>query len=376
MSRKGENIFRRRDGRWEARYIHHYEAGKPKYHYLYAASYAEARAKKQFAMSLVAEEVALPKGMTFGKLARLWLSDIRISVKESTYTRYHRTVEKYVIDALGEIDVALLDHFHINSFAEDLLAAGGMRGQGLSPKSVTDILCVVKMILKFGECNGYCSGNVAGIRFPQRQRRAVRTLESDARVFLEQELMDSRDPTAIGILLSLFAGMRIGEVCGLRWCDVDPYLRSVTVSQTVERIADLDATDGRRTKIIICEPKTECSSRTIPLPQFLSEHIELFRGKPSHYVLTGSESPIEPCAFYHRYKSLMRGYGLESYSFHALRHTFATRCVEQGVDTKSLSEILGHANISTTLAFYVHPTLEQKRAQMEKLAPSYSQSKF
>jgi integrase len=372
MSRRGENIFRRKDGRWEARYIHHYENGKPKYHYLYAASYTEVRAKKQFAMSLVAEEVALPRGMTFEKIARLWLSDIRISVKESTYTRYHRIVEKYVIGELGGIDVGMLDHFRINSFAEDLLVCGGIKHEGLSPKSVTDILCVIKMIIKFGESNGYMFGNTVGIRFPQRQRRAVRTLDGDARVFLEQVLLESDDLTAIGILLSLFAGMRIGEVCGLRWKDVDSYTRSVTVSRTVERISDLDECAERKTKIIICEPKTECSSRTIPLPKFLSDHLERFRSDDQDYVITAARDPIEPCAFYHRYKAFMRGYGLESYSFHALRHTFATRCVEQGFDTKSLSEILGHANISTTLAFYVHPSLEQKRAQMEKLAPNYS----
>ena len=232
------------------------------------------------------------------------------------------------------------------------------------------------MIIKFGEWRGYRFGNVAGVRFPQRRRREIRTLDEGERVRLERELLSSSDPSAIGILLSLFAGLRIGEVCGLRWGDVDADLRTLTVERTVERIADLDASGGRRTKVIICEPKTECSSRTIPLPRFLSEHIENYRAEPSQYVLTGSETPIEPCAFYCRYKSLMRRLGLGDHSFHALRHTFATRCVEQGVDTKSLSEILGHANISTTLAFYVHPTLEQKRAQMEKLAPSYSQSKF
>lgn len=321
-------------------------------------------------MSVKSEFPAEASGaVSFGTVARQWLFDVRGSVKESTYTRYHRTVEKYLLSSLGEVEIARVDRFLINSYAEHLLEYGGLRGGALSPKSVSDVLCIIKMIIKFGEWRGYRFGNVAGVRFPQRRRREIRTLDEGERVRLERELLSSSDPSAIGILLSLFAGLRIGEVCGLRWGDVDADLRTLTVERTVERIADLGATGGRRTKVIICEPKTERSSRTIPLPSFLFEILERSRGADGHFVVSGREVPIEPCAFYCRYKSLMRRLGLGDHSFHALRHTFATRCVERGFDTKSLSEILGHASISTTLAFYVHPSLEQKRAQMERLTP-------
>lgn len=369
MSRKGENIFRRKDGRWEARYIHHYESGKPKYRYLYAATYAEARAKKLYALSLLdVDDPSLPKN-SFEQVARRWLCDVRTSVKESTYTRYYRSVEKFLLPELGALDVSEVDHFRINTLSERLLQNGGVRGGGLSPKSVSDILCVLKAIIAFGESNGLHFGSTVGIRFPKRLSRGTKVIDGGARARLERALLDTEDTTGIGVLLALFAGLRIGEICGLRWSDVDLRRRTVTVARTVERIADLDPSDTRRTKLIVCEPKTECSCRVIPLPKFLVGQLARLLGNDGDFVLTSSPRPTEPSCFYRRYKTLMRRHGLEEYSFHALRHTFATRCVEKGFDTKSLSEILGHSNISTTLSFYVHPSLEQKRAQMERLAP-------
>lgn len=371
MARKGENIFKRSDGRWEARYIHHYENGKAKYRYLYATSYSEAKAKKQRAIAMLSTENLSQTQGSFENVARQWLVNVRVSVKESTYTRYHRTVEKYLLPYFLSADVCEIDHFHINVFTEHLLNGGGLRGEELSPKSVSDILCVLKAIIEFGECNGLSFGNTSGIRFPQRSKRSVKILDKNTRTYLERILMDARDSTGIGVLFALFAGLRIGEICGLKWGDVDLDRRTLSVERTVERIANLDPNDTKKTKVIISDPKTEFSIRIIPLPGFLAERLTAVRGDhgDEEFILTGTTRSTEPATFYCRYKTLMRKHGLESYSFHALRHTFATRCVEKGFDTKSLSEILGHSSISTTLSFYVHPTLEQKRLQMERLVP-------
>lgn len=371
MSRKGENIFKRKDGRWEARYIHHYENGRPKYHYLYASSYAEAKAKKQYALSLVgADSIKLPEN-SFEKVAWLWLRDVRVSVKESTYTRYHRTVEKFLLPQFAKLDISELDRFTINAFTEHLMDCGGIRGGGLSSKSVADILCVLKAIIAFGESEGYIFGNIAGIRFPQRTKQTAKIIDKATRTKMEKALAEAKTSTEIGILFALYAGLRIGEICGLRWSDIDFQHRILTVERTVERISNLDPDDSRRTKLIISEPKTENSQRIIPLPRFFVERLVEARAdqKDEDFILTGSPVPTEPSAFYCRYRTFLRRHSLEGYSFHALRHTFATRCVEKGFDTKSLSEILGHASISTTLTFYVHPTIEQKRSQMERLSP-------
>lgn len=371
MPRKGENIFRRKDGRWEARYIHHYENGRPKYHYLYAASYAEAKAKKQYALAMLgADDIELPPN-SFEQVARQWLRDVRFSVKESTFARYHRTVENFLLPRFGALDVSEVERFRINAFTEHLLVCGGLRGGPLSPKTVSDILYVLKAIICFGEAEGMVFGNIAGIRYPQRSKQNVKIIDKNARARLERELMNAEDSTGIGVLFALFAGMRIGEICGLRWGDVDLKRRTVSVERTVERIANLDPDDMRRTKLIISKPKTESSRRVIPLPRFLAEQLKTARGDRDGelFILSDSLQPAEPSCLYRRYQTMMRRHGIEGYSFHALRHTFATRCVEKGFDTKSLSEILGHSSISTTLTFYVHPTLEQKRAQMERLTP-------
>lgn len=186
---------------------------------------------------------------------------------------------------------------------------------------------------------------------------------------LESLLFGAEDTTSLGILLSMFLGLRIGEVCGLRWGDIDFESQTVKIARTVERIADTSPTAQHRTKVIISEPKTEKSIRTIPLPVFLTEYIQKQRKANSVYLLSENHHFIEPHCFYLRYKKFLRRNHIPDYTFHALRHTFATRCVEAGFDIKSLAEILGHASVTTTMMFYVHPSMETKRSQMELLSP-------
>lgn len=310
------------------------------------------------------------KTATFQETAIQYLADIRISVKESTYTRYHRYVHKYLMPHFGDVPLKEMDCFCINRFTELLLSSGGIRGEGLSSKTVSDVLCVLKAILKFARLNGYPCAAIDGIRYPPRKKQNIRILSAENRFLLEQFVIEAKESTQLGILLSLFTGLRIGEICGLRWGDIDLSAGTLSVCRTVERISNLSSDSDKRTKVIISEPKTNTSFRVIPLPGFLEQILREAMKEPDKYVLTGSTDPIEPHTFYMRYRKFMRQNNLDGYTFHALRHTFATRCVEVGFDTKTLSEILGHANISTTLAIYVHPTLEQKRICMEKLAPA------
>jgi integrase len=229
---------------------------------------------------------------------------------------------------------------------------------------------VLKSVIRYAGESGYSFGNTDNIRFPQREAHAAAPLDAANRTALERMVMDSEDTVSLGILFALFCGLRIGEVCGLRWEDINPLAGTVRVQRTVERVADLDPNAKSRTKLIIGEPKTRSSLREIPLPGFLVEQLARYEKKSGCYLLTNRDTPCEPSVFYGRYKNFMRRLGMGEYNFHALRHTFATRCVEEGFDIKSLSEILGHSNVSTTLGIYVHPTMEQKRAQMERLKPA------
>lgn len=371
MPRRGENIFKRKDGRWEARYIHHYENGKAKYRYLYGATYMEAKAKRLEEQSKM-ENCPIPsarKLTTFEALAGLWLSDIKIKVKESTYTRYYRIVQSYLFPIFKNQLLSKIDSGFLKGLTEQLLSEGGIKKAPLSPKTVSDILCVLKAIFQYGRNHDYPCPDPGQLRYPQKKSKSIKILTEKNRIELERLLLNAEDTTSLGILFTMFTGVRIGELCGLRWEDIDFHNLTVCVSRTIERIADLNPQTTSRTKIVISEPKTESSIRVIPLPEFLAEYLLGRRCDPECYLLTGNRKHTEPHQFYIRYQRYLEQHGIENYTFHALRHTFATRCVEIGFDTKSLSEILGHSDINTTLSVYVHPSLQQKKVQMERLTP-------
>ena len=379
MARKGENIFKRKDGRWEARYVHHYdEQGRTVYGYAYGHTYSDAKKKRQEIVAQRDPLILLPKKVaSLEELSAHWLADVKISVKESTFAQYHRLVTKYILPELDEIPLEQINAKAVNAFSEKLLQCGGLFGANLSPKTVTDILTVLKSIFKFGVQNEYVAMGLEGVRYPGREGKNIKILSEENRKTLERVLVADTGAAEMGILLSLFTGMRLGEVCGLTWQDVDFQSRVIQVQRTVERIKNLDGFEQGGTKLIICEPKTQSSVRTIPIPRYLFSRLREFYEKNAPrdvrgacFILSGTESPIEPGVLYNKYKKILRAHGMEEYNFHALRHTFATRCVEAGFDTKSLAEILGHRSIATTLSVYVHPTLSQKRRQMDKLGPS------
>lgn len=370
MPRTGENIFKRKDGRWEARYIHHYEAGKAKYKYLYGSTYSEARAKKLSAQIAGQKQFAKAKALaTFDDVAFLWLNEIRITVKESTYTRYHRSVTKYLLPQFKGQSMSKIDQQYFTGTTERLLKCGGVRKEPLSSKTVSDIICILKMIIKYADENDFPHPSLNGLKYPQKEIKSAKILTEDSRKSIEHQLVNSEDTTSLGVIFALFTGVRIGELCGLKWDDIDFSQQTVTIRRTVERIADLSPNAKAKTKVVITEPKTAASCRVIPLPVFLMQYLNRYKQSPDCYLLTGSKKHTEPHQFYVRYQNFLSANGLDKTTFHALRHTFATNCVENGFDVKSLSEILGHANVTTTLSVYVHPTLQQKRILMERLEP-------
>jgi integrase len=378
MARKGENIFKRKDGRWEARYIHHHDSnGRAVYGYAYGKTYSDAKKKRQELVAQCDPLSILPqKVTTLEALCAHWLADVKISVKESTFAQYHRLVTKYILPRLGDVPPEEITPKVVSAFVEGLLQRGGMFGAELSPKTVSGILTVLKSIFKFGVQNEFVARGLEGVRYPAREGKSIKILTEENRKTLEGALTQGTDAVELGILISLFTGMRLGEVCGLTWQDVDLQARVIYVQRTVERIKNLDGTQKGCTKLIICEPKTQSSVRCIPIPRYLFSRLREYHNKaaPSRegacFVLSGTDTPVEPNVLYNRYKKIMRAHGMNEYSFHALRHTFATRCVEAGFDAKSLAEILGHRSIATTLSVYVHPSMAQKRRQMDKLGPS------
>ena len=375
MPRKGENIYKRKDGRWEGRYIKSHCGSKTKYGYIYGKSYSEVKKK------LLSKRVEIEcmeatnlskrsKDPTFEELASLWLSETKHEVKESTGVKYQNMLNGYIIPCLGDLKISTIDYEIVSGLCVELLSVGGANRQGLSSKTVSDVLSIIKAILKFSSRRKHTIDQSA-------MDVSVKLKSGQLRVFSPQEvsvllgkISETQDLTSTGILICLFTGIRIGELCALTWEDISLKEEIIHIHRTMQRIQT--PTENKKTKILISEPKSECSIRDIPIPKILIEQLPE-PGTPDSYVLTGSPHRfIEPRTMQNRFKKILAECKIDAANFHTLRHTFATRCVERGFDLKSLSEILGHANVNITLNRYVHPSMELKKKSMEMISDIFA----
>lgn len=380
MPKKGENIYKRKDGRWEGRYIRFRNiGGKTEYGYIYGKSYAEVKQKlmtaKAMAQSHNEARGKLPG--IYGQLLNDWLHSSKITVKDSTYARYAHLILKHIKPYLGDLQLSQLTSQIIEKFIAVKLKTGRLDGQGgLAPKTVTDILTVIKSTIEYAKCNNYdicCNLKKLSIKKDDVEMRVLTHAEQAA---LVRTILNDMDLYKFGVLLSLYSGIRIGELCALKWEDMCLSDSVLKIRKTMQRIQETDGSAIHKTKVIITSPKSKCSVRSIPLPSFISDIAKQFAVSPQAFVLTGnSKQFVEPRTMQNHFKSLVAECGIEKANFHALRHTFATRCVEVGFEIKSLSEILGHANVNITLNRYVHSSFELKSSNMNKLTLSYEPSK-
>ena len=306
--------------------------------------------------------------VTFSDAANLWMRNKKNKVKESTFAVYHHAVVRHLIPDLGKMKLSSISEDTLNQYLDDLMNSHRLRGEGaLSWKTVSDIRSILRMILDCASRNGYpqLAAVQLTLRSPKPSTMQVFTREEQRR--LVTYLLENLTPLNLGILLSLFSGLRIGEICGIRWGDIDFTYGTLRVNRTVIRISDLNGETGRRTKVVVTDPKTVHSIRTIPVPGDVLSLLEKFRREEDYYLLTGAGKCMEPRTMLSNYKSVLKAAGLPDYRYHTLRHTFASRCVEQEFDIKSLSEIMGHANVKITMDRYVHPSMEYKKQQMDRL---------
>lgn len=371
MAEYGKNIRKRKDGRWEGRYLcGRWEDGRARYKYIYGKTCEEVQEKKR-----VLEEYrenqkksTTQENILFSMLLDDWLVIMRTDVKESTFSRYVSIVEKHIKPELGDITLNSLTTSDIDHFTLLKLKEGRLDGRGgLSHKTVTDILSIIKLSLKFGKEREYDNLKKVIVKNPRQIKSKIQILMPEEQRRLEKKLFDTSDYINIGIIISLYTGLRIGEICALKWGDFDFSSATLYVQRTILRIPNTSSCAEHKTQIIIDRPKTECSNRRIPLPGFLIGHIKPYRKNDECYVLTGKNVFLEPRGYYRKYKHVLESCGLQQFNYHALRHTFATRCIESGFDVKSLSEILGHSNVSITMQRYVHPSMSLKRQYMNQL---------
>lgn len=372
MSKRGENIYKRKDGRWEGRYIRSHDAnGKAEYGYIYGKTYSEVK-QKLLRMKVLPQQRSEKQGnktITYSQFLDDWLRSSRLNTKESTYARYAHLIERHIKPHLGDIPLSQVTTQGVEDFIAEQLKSGRLDGRGgLAPKTVTDILTVIKSTMEYARYNNYeiiCNIKKLSVK---KKEKEMRVLTSTEQTVLLKTLTDEMDLCKFGVILSLYTGIRIGELCALKWEDLCLSQSVLKVKKTMQRIQETEIGAIRKTKIIITEPKSKCSIREIPLPPFIVDMARPFAASPQAFVLTGDTKRfIEPRTMQNRFQSYVSESGIEKANFHATRHTFATRCVEVGFEIKSLSEILGHANVNITLNRYVHSSFELKCSNMNKL---------
>ena len=378
MSRKGENIYKRKDGRWEARYIKgRSETGKAIYGYVYGRTYKEAKSKRERVLrsldQVKAQSIShIADDCTFKEIADKWLLSVAPQVKTSTYNKYKNLIVSYIIPELGGIEYADITVECLRTCCNHLLEAGGKNQSGLSRKTVSDVLSLIRRILAYANSNGYktiCFGNEFSIR---QEAKEMNILDREEQQLLCSYLLKHPTERNIAIIFCLFTGLRIGELCALKWDDISLSNGTVYIHQIIQRI-QIENDPVKKTKVVITTPKSKCSIRTIPIPDTIVSLLESSDIKHYGYLATGNNAKyLEPRTMQIYFQKVLECASIRSVNFHALRHTFATRCVEVGFDIKSLSEILGHASVTITMNRYVHPSLELKRQNMQKLSDLFA----
>lgn len=357
MSRRGENIIKRHDGRWEARILlGHDKAGKSRYKSLYAHSYRDVKQKKkEFITNTSANSQSI---MSVSQVAEKWLETVKVRCKLSTYCKYESICRIHIIPQIGKYRVDMVD-------LSDIAVILNKGSKAAETKRL--ILSVLKMILKFaGEEKRL---NLSSL-FPKTVQKEIVTLTKQEQKVLASFLTVGGDKCKLGVFLCLCTGLRLGELCALRRRDISFTQNTLSVKGTMQRITSENGIT--KTEMVISAPKSSSSERIIPLPQAVVEVIKDYEPLSQDcFLLSGTEKPVLPRTLENRFKVYLKSAGIKETKFHTLRHTFATSCVENGMDIRTLSEILGHSSVGITLQRYVHPSLDAKRKSLEKAIGRY-----
>ena len=368
---KGENIFKRKDGRWEGRYIKGYDNNhKIKYGFCYGHSYREAKEKVTYARSKLYNQ-ATQKGEAYSKLTLLpmkeicnnWLDINKNKLKQSSYSKYSTIIEKHIIPEFGDHIITAITTDNVAKFTNRLL-----EHERLAVKTVRDILFVLHSILIYDCEQRSFQGEIIKIVYPKEERRELRVLNQEEQLRLMNHLETNTNLYKLGIMISLTTGLRVGEVCGLQWKDISLDKRILHVKSTVQRVKNQSEDSVKKTIVRIGTPKSKSSIRIVPLTDGIVKYCNQLKSENQFtFLLTGTTSFAEPRILQRQLTKYYKECGIADAHFHTLRHTFATRCIEVGCDVKSLSEILGHSNTSITMNRYVHPDLNLKRENIKKL---------
>ena len=292
----------------------------------------------------------------------LWLENyVRPSVKVRTCERYKLIIDCHIPDKIGGMELNELSPFALQSFITELLQTGNKRtGKGLSANSVNAVISVIQSSLKAAHMLGLTKEYTADkLKRPKLKEKPIECFTLAEQKQIEQAVLTGKKDKLYGVLLCLYSGLRIGELIALQWTDIDLAKGILTVSKSCH-----DSKDG----LVIDEPKTQSSRRMIPLPKQLLPILKGIKKKSSSpFVVSANGKPVSVRSYQRSFELLLKRLNIPHKGFHSLRHTFATRALECGMDVKTLSEILGHKNPTVTLNRYAHSLMEHKQDMMNRL---------
>lgn len=376
MARHGENIYKRKDGRYEGRYVTGKKSnGTTRFGYVYGMRYTDVKKrlleKKAEIQQTIHPEAAV-RGMTVEKWMRSWLeTDLLGGIKPSSYLTYLNQMNRHILPCLGRMQMASITPEMVHSFLECLQA------KGLGENTVRGIYRLLSAAMRAALDDGIISKNpcrkICGKRGERVQQR-VFSLEEQKKV--EKTLSQGEDLTA---LFAMYTGLRLGEICGLRWSDINWENGTATVCRTVQRLKRMDTDKclkcgDAKTYLMIGSPKSPSSCRTIPIPTFLLKRLEIQKKQRSAaqlttgYIFGTGMRAADPRTIQRRFAGVVRRLEIPDAHFHTLRHSYATRLLEMGVDVKTVSQLLGHSSAKTTLDCYAHSLLDQQRSAVAKLS--------
>lgn len=363
--RKGSNVYKRKDGRWEARItIGKTAEGKILYKSLYAPTCRQVlQRKKDYEIEMALHPPAATNSCTFYDISQKWILENSTSWKHSTHMKYQNYLNRYIIPSWGCKLVNEIDEAQYKNLMIPLKAS-------LKESSINTINTILK------NCLAQIPGGLTIIPKSHNKKstaKPIDVLTSSEITTLIRGCMDTGDNTSLGILIALLEGIRIGELCALRWQDIDPEEGVLHIRYTLQRVQNLPEQTKKmgKTRMLLDTPKNH-KERTIPIHPKIRDWLAFQKELHSStdYILSGNFKPVEPRTMTSRFKKFCTAHGLRDFKFHTLRHTFATRCVESGMDIKVLSELLGHSSVKITLDRYVHPSMEFKKSQIQNLCMS------
>ena len=354
MSRKDNNIIKRKDGTFEAKYIKDIINNNIIYGYIIGNSKKEVKKRlkysRKYELNFNIYKIPVKKNkeylQSFNYKIDKWLEFKKNKVKESTYTTYLYIVETRIRSQIGYIKIKKLSKEIINNYLEEL-----KNSTDLSINSIHDIAIIIKQILKYHKI-------VIDFNVPPKMQKEIVVFTKEEIKTIKKRALTYNNRCDFGIILCLYMGLRIGELCALKWDDINFKKNYIMINKTIQRVY---MRDKRSTKIVITNPKTKNANRIIPVNYEFMRVLKERKKEGSYYVLSGKEKFVEPRTFRKYYYDVLNSMDIHNMTFHALRHTFATNCIRLGCDYKTVSELLGHASINITLNIYVHSQLSQKK---------------